>query len=47
VGNLRWRAPQPVEPWKGVRDATHYSAACIQNPLGTGAFLAPKCNAGC
>ncbi len=41
VGKLRWRAPQPVEPWKGVRDATHYSAACLQNPLGTGAFLTP------
>ena len=41
VGKLRWRAPQPVEPWKGVRDATHYSAACVQNPLGTGAFLTP------
>jgi para-nitrobenzyl esterase len=41
VGKLRWRAPQPVEPWKGVRDATHYSAACVQNPLGTGGFLTP------
>ncbi len=41
VGNLRWRAPQPVEPWKGVRGATRYAAACVQNPLGTGAFLTP------
>ena len=22
VGNLRWREPQPVEPWQGVRKAT-------------------------
>ena len=21
VGDLRWRAPQPAEPWEGVRDA--------------------------
>jgi len=41
VGALRWREPQPVKPWLGVRDATQYSAACVQNPIGTGAFLAP------
>jgi len=41
LGDLRWREPQPVPPWRGVRDATQYSAACVQNPLGTGAFLAP------
>ena len=41
VGALRWREPQPVKPWRGVRDATRYSAACVQNPLGTGVFLGP------
>jgi para-nitrobenzyl esterase len=41
VGELRWREPQPVKPWRGVRDATRYSAACAQNPLGTGVFLGP------
>jgi para-nitrobenzyl esterase len=30
VGNLRWRAPQPVVPWEGVRQARSYSAACVQ-----------------
>ena len=30
VGNLRWRAPQPPAPWKGVRDATQYGSHCIQ-----------------
>jgi len=30
VGNLRWRAPQPPEKWKGTRDATQYGAHCIQ-----------------
>lgn len=41
VGPLRWREPLPVKPWSGARDATRYSAACVQNPTGTGAFLAP------
>ena len=41
VGALRWREPEPVKPWRGVRDATRYSAACMQSPLGTDAFIAP------
>ncbi len=41
VGALRWREPQPVAPWPGTRDATQYSPACVQNPIGTGAFLGP------
>lgn len=35
VGDLRWRPPQPVEPWDGVRDATAYHDVCIQ-PAGQG-----------
>lgn len=34
VGNLRWRPPQPVAPWKGVRIADRYSASCIQAIVG-------------
>ena len=30
VGDLRWKAPAPAAPWKGVRDATHYGARCFQ-----------------
>jgi len=30
VGNLRWREPQPVDPWDGIRDATKFSAPCTQ-----------------
>ncbi|GAB4241909.1 MAG: carboxylesterase family protein [Elainellaceae cyanobacterium] len=33
VGNLRWRSPQPVEPWTGVRLATEYGDDCVQLPL--------------
>lgn len=31
VGDLRWKAPQPVAKWSGERDATKYGAHCAQN----------------
>ncbi len=33
VGDLRWMAPAPVVKWKGVRDATHYGARCMQRAV--------------
>jgi para-nitrobenzyl esterase len=33
VGDLRWRAPQPAEPWNGVRDASQYGSDCMQLPF--------------
>ncbi len=30
LGDLRWRAPQPVETWTGVLDATDFCTDCIQ-----------------
>ena len=33
VGENRWRAPQPVEPWQGTRDATRYGSDCAQAPF--------------
>src|ERR1700688_187397 len=30
VGELRWKEPQPVSPWKGVRKATEFGARCMQ-----------------
>jgi para-nitrobenzyl esterase len=30
VGNLRWKAPQPVVPWEGVRKASEYGHRCMQ-----------------
>src|SRR5437763_2189142 len=32
VGALRWRPPQPVEPWTGVRPADEYGAWAPQPP---------------
>lgn len=34
VGKLRWRAPRPVAPWKGVRPAEHFGASCMQDEVG-------------
>jgi para-nitrobenzyl esterase len=42
VGELRWRAPQPVAPWQGVRGATRFGPSCMQTelPEGTGPWTA-------
>jgi para-nitrobenzyl esterase len=34
VENLRWRPPQPVAPWSGIRDASQPAPACVQNDQG-------------
>ncbi|WP_082733571.1 carboxylesterase/lipase family protein [Sphingobium sp. CCH11-B1] len=31
VGALRWRPPQPVSPWTGLRETRSFSPACAQN----------------
>ncbi|HLZ84910.1 MAG TPA: carboxylesterase family protein [Caulobacteraceae bacterium] len=36
VGTLRWRAPQPLAAWKGVRPAAEPGPACIQTAGGSG-----------
>ncbi|ESQ81772.1 hypothetical protein AEAC466_20330 [Asticcacaulis sp. AC466] len=33
VGDLRWREPQPVAPWAGVRPAKAFGPRCMQQPL--------------
>jgi para-nitrobenzyl esterase len=45
VGNLRWRAPQPVLSWKGIHATDKYPTSCIQdiptsNPPWTYEFMA-------
>jgi para-nitrobenzyl esterase len=34
VRDRRWKPPQPVIPWAGVRDATAQPASCVQNDQG-------------
>jgi para-nitrobenzyl esterase len=36
VGELRWREPQPVQSWKGVRNADEFGPRCMQR-TGPGA----------
>ncbi len=33
VGGLRWKAPQPVKSWDGVRAAVEFGPRCMQLPL--------------
>ena len=35
VGDLRWREPQPVTPWQGVRDASKFGPSAIQVKAGS------------
>ncbi|MGZ3365366.1 MAG: carboxylesterase family protein, partial [Caulobacteraceae bacterium] len=37
VGDLRWKAPQPVKPWSGVKQTVKFGAACMQGGGGGGA----------
>jgi para-nitrobenzyl esterase len=39
VGEGRWRSPQPVEAWDGVRDAVDFGSTSAQNPDMLTAFL--------
>uniref|UniRef100_A0A2K6GB31 Carboxylesterase 4A n=1 Tax=Propithecus coquereli TaxID=379532 RepID=A0A2K6GB31_PROCO len=39
VGVHRFAPPEPLEPWKGIRDATTYPPACLQEPRGQIAFI--------
>ena len=33
-GNLRWRAPQAVQAWEGVKKADAFGCACMQGEVG-------------
>jgi para-nitrobenzyl esterase len=33
VGELRWRAPQPVQPWDSIRVSKTFSLSCVQPPV--------------
>ncbi len=38
VGDLRWRSPQPVIPWQGVKVADTYGPAAMQSARQPGSF---------
>jgi len=41
VGELRWRAPQPVKAWTGLRNADTFGPSCLQDPGMLKLFGAP------
>jgi para-nitrobenzyl esterase len=48
VGELRWKPPQPVRPWSGVRQTTAFGAGCMQDPvlakqMGSASALSEDC----
>jgi para-nitrobenzyl esterase len=48
LGQLRWKPPQPVAKWTGVRQATSYGADCMQEPFpGDAAPLGVKPDEDC
>lgn len=47
IGDLRWKAPQPVIPWTGTKACTSFGASPMQQPpapfsMWTEEFLIPK-----
>ena len=42
IGELRWRAPQPVAAWEGVRQTTKFGPKPIQG-AGTGSDMSEDC----
>lgn len=48
VGDLRWKAPQPVQPWTGVREAKAFGNDPMQpNIFGDMNFRGPKRSEDC
>ncbi len=39
VGENRWRAPQPLQPWEGVREAYEFAPISVQDTPGLGTDL--------
>ncbi|XP_076988787.1 carboxylesterase 4A [Tamandua tetradactyla] len=39
VGARRFAPPEPLEPWKGTRDATTFAPACLQESWGQSASI--------
>ncbi|WP_235967473.1 carboxylesterase/lipase family protein [Streptomyces mesophilus] len=47
VGRLRWKEPQPVRPWLGVRDATSYGNRCVQGASWDPGYERPSLTEDC
>ena len=47
VGDLRWKAPQPVKKWEGVLKANKFAPACPQMKLKYPGFIPPPSSEDC
>lgn len=47
LGALRWRPPQPPAPWQGVRDASKFAPACMQQGVSMPGETAPAVSEDC
>ena len=47
LGALRWREPQPVKPWAGIRNALEFGAPCAQANLEWNKSTAAKSSEDC
>jgi para-nitrobenzyl esterase len=47
VGDLRWRDPQPVKSWSGVRQAVDYGSGCMQANAGYNKRVADQASEDC
>jgi para-nitrobenzyl esterase len=43
IGDLRWRAPQPPNPWTGIRKADQFGPVCPQPQAPAGATMDEDC----
>jgi para-nitrobenzyl esterase len=41
VGNLRWRDPQPVPAWQGIKQTTEFSPMCMQRDRPLDSYHTP------
>jgi para-nitrobenzyl esterase len=47
VGRLRWREPQAVRPWRGVRRADAFAPACMQTGVSMPGEAPPRVSEDC
>ena len=47
IGGLRWKPPQPVEPWSGVKECTEFGPSCPQLPFPDPGFDVGRMDEDC